>query len=215
MKIFGQAKQLIHDIDLFFDAISRAALVFKSGIHDYMNHRFERMQARAAEVFDLEKEADLLRRSIEQKLYSQMLIPDARGDVLGILETSDNVIDRAKKLLNAFDIEKPEIPDSLTGGFCDLADASYNAMDEMVKAARSFFHEVQMVNDHNNKVYYYEHEADKLEDHIKRKAFETDEITRLSQRVQMRYFAERIAQLSDDAEAVSDRLSIAAIKRSI
>ena len=72
-----------------------------------------------------------------------------------------------------------------------------------------------IVNDFINKVYFYEHEADKLEDQIKRKAFKTSEIRDLSRRVHIRHFAERISMLSDDAEAVCERLSIYSIKRSI
>jgi uncharacterized protein Yka (UPF0111/DUF47 family) len=70
-----------------------------------------------------------------------------------------------------------------------------------------------MVNDYINKVYYFEHEADKLEEDIKRKAFSTKTISDLSNKVQIRYFAEQVARISDEAENVCDRLSIYAIKR--
>jgi len=71
------------------------------------------------------------------------------------------------------------------------------------------------VNDYVNKVHFYEHEADDVEETLKRKAFDSNEITRLSRKVHMRYFAEKIALVSDIAEAVAERLSVYTIKRRI
>lgn len=215
MKILRKTTHLIKEVDSFWDTIGRAALVFKGGSIDYFDNNFERLKDRAKQIDELENEADLLRRNIKLKLYTEMLIPESRGDVLGLLETSDNVIDRTKKVLHALELEKPRIPEFLVSDFKDLCHASANAMDEMVKASRSFFYEIQLINDFINKCYFYEHEADKLEDQIKRKAFDSPEVTRLSHKVHIRYFAEKISALSDEAEAVCERLSIYSIKRSI
>jgi len=215
VRILNRSRELIAGIDSFWDAIGKSALVFNAGVKDFLNAKRERLTERLHEIEILENEADALRRKIKHELYAQMLIPEARGDVLGLLETSDNVIDRAKKILNSLDIEQPGIPDFLVDDFLELTDISTTAMDEMVKGCRAFFSDIKIVNDFINKVYFYEHEADKLEDAIKRKVFESDEIKHLSRKVQIRYFTEKIAQLSDDAEAVCERLSIYAIKRSI
>lgn len=220
MDILGKKKALIAEIEQFWDAISQAALVFNAGADDYFDNRLHRLKIRLEEIHALESKADELRRSIKYKVYTQMLIPESRGDILGLLETSDNVIDRTKKLLNALDIEKPQIPEKLRSDFKELAEMSANAVDEMVKAARAFFNNSRILNDYVNKVYYYEHEADKLEEMIKRKAFEGDSIDNnakdsLCLRVQIRYFAEKISLLADDAEDVCERLTIYNIKRSV
>ncbi|MCP4156123.1 MAG: DUF47 family protein [bacterium] len=215
MKLLQKSKTLIAEIDDFWDTMGQAALVFRAGSNDFLDNRLERLQERLQEIHKLENDADTLRRTIKHKLYAQMLIPESRGDVLGLLETSDNVIDKAKKLLNSLDIEKPIIPDWLKEDFRELIGMSASAMEEMVKAARVFFKDINLIDDFINKVYFFEHEADKLEEQIKRKAFTNDEIDWLSHRVQLRYFAEKISSLSDDAEAVCERLSIYVIKRSI
>lgn len=143
-----------------------------------------------------------------------MLIPESRGDVLGLLETTDNVVDAIKKVLLQFDIEMPDIPESLKEEFMELTKMSVKTVDEMVLASRAFFREISIVNDHVNKVHYFEHEADKIEEEIKRKAFNSSDIKELSKKVQLRYFAEKVALISDEAESVCDRLSIYVIKRS-
>jgi len=211
----NKKKELINEIDKFWDTISRAGLVFKAGTADFFDQRMDRLKARLDEIEKLENEADNLRRSIKFKVYSQMLIPESRGDVLGLLESSDNVIDRTKKVLKSLDIEKPVIPHILITDFKELTETAANAVDQMVMACRAFFKDIKIINDFINKVYYYEHEADILEEQIKRNAFETDEIDMLSRRVQIRYFAEKISLVCDSAEAVCERLSIYVIKRAI
>jgi predicted phosphate transport protein (TIGR00153 family) len=215
MKILNRSIPMISEIESFWDTIGQAALVFRAGTRDFFEKKFDRMAVRLEEIDRLEAEADQLRRTIKHDLYARMLIPESRGDVLGVLETSDNAIDRTKKILNSLDIEKPDIPASMVGDFIELSSVSASAVEEMVRAARAFFSDIKIINDFINKAYFYEHEADKLEDRIKRKAFTTGEISELSRRVQLRYFAERLSMLSDDAEAVCERLTIYAIKRSI
>ncbi len=215
MQITGKTKELIGEIDGFWDTIARSSMVFRLGIKEYISGKPEKLANRITEINRLENAADTLRKQIKIKLYAQMLIPESRGDVLGLLESSDNVIDAAKKVLNSFDIEKPLIPDFLVEDFSYLVDFSADAVEEMVKAARAFFKETSVVNDYINKVSFFEHEADKIEDIIKRKAFDSIEIESLSWKVQVRYFAERVAFLSDGAEEVCERLAISVIKRNL
>ena len=203
------------EIEKFLDNISRAALIFKEGVKNYLDQDIPEFLQRKKDVERLESEADELRRVIRYQLYSQMLIPESRGDVLGLLENSDNVIDLTKQVLIHFDIEKPLIPDFLKAEFVNLADASVSAVNEMVKADRAFFREIKMVNDYINKVYFYEHEADKLEEKIMRRAFESKDLETLSLKLHIRYFAEKISSIADEAESVCERLSVSAIKRSL
>jgi uncharacterized protein len=88
-------------------------------------------------------------------------------------------------------------------------------VSEIVKGARAFFTDITMVSYYVNKVHFYEHEADDMEEQVKRKAFNSDEIQRFSYKVHMRYFAEKIAKVSDVAQGVAERLSVYAIKRRI
>ena len=175
----------------------------------------EDFEKRTVEIQKLESESDEIRRDIKYKLYKELLIPDARGDVLGLLETMDNVIDTAEMVMIRFSIEKPIVWPELKDDFIELTVASTKCVAELVSAARAFFREITKVADCLVKVHFWEHEADKVEERIMRKAFEGDFIDRLSLKVHMRYFAERISLLADEAEDVADRLDIYTIKRSI
>lgn len=216
MGLFTSKVSLLEgEIEAMLDDISRSGMIFVSAISEYLKGDWEKFQKHLKSVMDLENDVDDRRREIRYKLYSQMLIPESRGDVLSLLENIDNVIDAIKDVLIQFDIERPEIPASLHGEFNDLAKVSNKAVNHTVKASRSFFKEIHQVNDYINKVYYYEHEADMYESSIKRKIFSSEEYGDLSVKMHIRDFAVHIASISDEAEDVCERLSVAAIKRSI
>ncbi len=213
--LFNRATMIEAEIESLLDDISKSGLLFTAAIKDYLNNNKERFKERKLQIEELESNVDSLRRGIRHKLYSKMLIPESRGDVLSLLENIDNVIDATKEILIAFDIEHPNIPEQLKQGFIELAEASASALDSCVLAARSFFKNITMINDYINKTYFFEHEADKIEYEIKRKIFSSDEFGDLAQKMHIKNFVEHIAKLSDEAEDVCERLSVAAIKRSI
>ncbi|MBN2658619.1 MAG: DUF47 family protein [Spirochaetales bacterium] len=203
------------EIEALLDEISQAGMLFVATVKDYLKGDTEKFMSRLGTIMRLENDVDDKRREIRYKLYSQMLIPESRGDVLSILENIDNVVDAIKDVLIQFDIEKPLIPEALHGDFLDLSEASNQAVSYTVKAARSFFKEIHLINDYVNKTYFYEHEADICESSIKRKVFSSDDYGDLARKMHIRDFAVHIAGISDEAEAVCERLSVAAIKRSI
>lgn len=216
MAIFGnKTKQLEADIEGYLDLVSQSGLIFNEGIKSYINGNMDNFDKHYKDITALESEADSVRRDIKHKLYTYMLIPESRGDVLGLLETLDDVVDICEKVIEQFSIETPEIRDFLSVDFVNLADKSASAVNEIVKAARAFFHDITMVSNYVNKVHFFEHEVDDLEEQLKRKAFNSEDIQRFSQKVHMRYFAEQIAKVSDVAQDVAERLSVYAIKRKI
>ncbi len=100
--LFKETKELASQIDDFLDAISEGALVFQQGVMDYLSGDMEAFERRFHAIDTLENRADDLRRTVEGHLYRQSLIPESRGDVLGLLETMDDVINTAKHTLSFF-----------------------------------------------------------------------------------------------------------------
>ena len=212
--LFRRTRALEAQIDELLDAISEGTLVFQQGIADYLQKDDERFEQRLKAIAVFESKADALRREIETRLYRESLIPDHRGDVLGLLENIDNVIDEAKKTLHQFAVERPEVPADLTGDFLDLAKAGVEAAQHLVSAVRAFFRDITAVPDHIHKVYFYEKEADRLADRLKRKIFARDDLD-LAHKIHLRYFCLHVETLSDRAEEVADRLAIYTIKRTL
>jgi predicted phosphate transport protein (TIGR00153 family) len=208
---FQQTKELVIQVDEFLDTVSEGALVFHKGVEAYLAGDSEDFERRRQQISDLENRADNLSRQVENHLYRHSLIPEHRGDVLGLLEHMDDIIDTAKETLLQFSVEVPEIPSELNNDYLALAQASTNATEAVAQAARAFFKNVQAVNDHLHKVHFYEKEADTISENLKRRVFAMD--LPLSHKIHLRYFALHVELVSDKAEDVSDRLAIYAIKR--
>jgi hypothetical protein len=212
--IFKKTKSLELQMDAFLDKISEAGIVYRRGVKNYMKNASEDFERHLEQIRVLEHEADELRKNIETKLYTQTLVPESRGDILALMETSDDVIDRAKATLVELSVEKPYVPDEFKDGFIELARTTVKALEEMVKAMRAFMRDPINVRNYLHKIYHWEKEADRIAENLKRSIFESEEL-KLSEKIHLRYFTLHIDTLADRAEDVADRLAIYTIKRSI
>ncbi len=213
-RIFGRTKALEAEIDEFLDRLSQSALVFKLAVRIYLvEGPGKEFEDKLHQVNELESRADQLRRSIEIQLYSHTLIPESRGDVLGLLETLDSVLNIFEGTLWNFSIETPDIQPGLQREFQELTEMAVNAVEALVLAARAFFRNIEAVGDHMHKVMFYEKEADKVSTKLKRAIFALD--IPLSHKAHLRHFAEQIDNVADRAEDIADRLAIYTIKRKV
>ncbi|MBW6513713.1 MAG: DUF47 family protein [Candidatus Syntrophosphaera sp.] len=200
-------------IDSFLDVVSESALLFQQAMEDYLKERNSQFEERLAQIRENEKKADDLRVAIERYLYERTLIPENRGDVLAILENTDEVVDNIKDSLMQFSIEMPHIPEVLDDLWMQTTHASVAAVEQLVFAVRSFFRDLSAVNNYIHKVYFFEREADHIGEKLRRLIFSLD--IELSLKSQLRFFAIHIEKISDYAQNVCDRLSIYTIKRQL
>ncbi|MGB5850626.1 MAG: DUF47 family protein [Ignavibacteriaceae bacterium] len=211
--LFNKIKNLEAQIDNYLDMVVKGGFLFNQGIKYFLEEQTDEFESRLVSIDTTESEADNLRRKIEKRLYTETLIPESRGDVLGLLEACDKVLNKTAETLHQFSVEIPFILPEVKNYYVELTDISVSALEEMVAAVRSYFTDINLVRDHINKVQLYESESDKIAAKIKRIVFRSD--IRLSQKMHMRYFALHIESIADEAEDVCDRLSIAAVKRFI
>lgn len=200
-------------IDTFLDLVSDSAMLFQLGMEDYLSGRIPQFEERLNQIREIEKKADDLRVTAERYLYEHTLIPENRGDVLAILENTDEVVDNIKDSLMNFSIEMPQIPSALHDLWMQTTKASVAAVEQLVMAVRSFFRDIASVNNYIHKVYFFEREADHMGEKLRRQIFAMDD--ELSHKIQLRYFAIHIEKISDYAQDVCDRLAIYTIKRQL
>lgn len=212
--LFKSSRHLENQIDEMLDAISQGMIIFEEAIGYYFCNDCDQFSAHIERIDKLESKTDSLRRNIENDLYQHSLIPEHRGDVLGLLESIDEVIDNAKQTLYQFDVERPYYYDEISENFKELASAATKAAEALVLATRAFFKNVNAVKDHLHKVYFYEKEADSIAHKLKKHIFAKQDLE-LAKKMHLRYFALHIDNLADISESVADRLSIYTIKRNI
>ena len=214
LSVFRRTRALEKEIDEFMDNLSQAGLAFERGVKIFMKDgRSPEFEEKLSQVNELESRTDDLRRSIELQLYSQTLIPESRGDVLGLLENLDSVLNLFEGALWGFSIENPQIPPELRDDYGVLVEQATAAVEAIVLASRAFFRNVEAVGDHMHKVMFYEKEADKVSTKLKRRIFDSE--LDLAQKWHLRHFVEMIDNVADRSEDVADRLAIYTIKRQI
>jgi predicted phosphate transport protein (TIGR00153 family) len=212
--LFGATKSLESKIDEFLDLLSESNVLFRSGVTYFLDNGGsdnEAFQQKLQQVDALESRADGLRRGIELALYEQSLIPDSRGDMLSLLEDLDYLINVFEENLIAHSIENPAFPRELHKELKQLLEQSALAVESLVMATRAFLRDANAVRDHIHKVMLYEHEADQLSLALKTRIFKSS--LSLEQKAHLRYFVDKIEQVSNEAEDAADWLAIYTIKR--
>ena len=213
--IFGTKKNdvLIENIDKYFNTIDSALLVFKDGVRNYLYSNQEAFNGNLQNMSHLGAEAGMLRREIENGLYTQTALVRSRGDIMRLLEKMGHIANILNDSLMQFEIETPYVPSELNNDFIKLTEFSTLAVESALPAAKAYFRSPDEVADKISRVYFYETETNKWAQALKRKVFHEMISLKLSEKFHLRYFALHIENLSDAAEQVADQLSVMAIKR--
>lgn len=214
MALFLRTKKLEARVDNFFDQAVKAGMIYQRAINIYLKHAAnDEFDACLKQIQVTENQCDQLRRKVEIDLYSHALIPEARGDVLELLEDVDKLVNYMEANLFRFSIQMPIIDEAFKDGFAELTDVVEKAVEMLIVSARAFFRDFQSVRDHNNKVLFYESEADRVSTKLQRLIFSSE--LSLEQRRHLVYFVEKIDELANLSEDIADKLVIFAIKRKI
>ena len=212
--LFGQTKQLEREIDQFVDILSEVGLVFKSIVSLYLNNgNTDKFDEMVKQVSSMESKADKITKEVERTLYEETLIPDARSDVLRLLEHMDEVIGMYQGNCYHFSIQKPDFPKEFHEDLINLSKTVVNCVESLCLTVRSFFRDTKSVRDNAHKVTFYEKESDMQFSSLARKIFDSN--LPLDQKMHLRYFVEKIDRICDQAEDIADEIQIYTIKRSI
>ena len=215
--MFGKKKanKLIEDIDRYFDLMDQAVLVFKDGVRNFLYSNNSDFHENLKRMSVLESETEVLKREIENTLYTQTALVRSRGDIMRLLEKTRHITDILNDSLFQFEIETPFIPSELNPEFMKLTEFSTLAVEAVVPAAKAYFKTPETVQDKINRTYFYEKEAVKYSQTIKRTVFHNMTSLKLSEKFHLRYFALHIENLSKAAENVADQLAVMAIRRTM
>ncbi len=216
--LFGTSKMVEADVDQFLNKLSQAGILFEQTIKYYFAEGAdESFEDKVNRLREIEKSANELARKIGRELYTHMLIPDLRADVLSLIQELDYLVDHYAKIATLFDIERPYHTSAPKGSnklYNELVETCVKCIEATVHSARAFFKDITAVEDNTHKVSFYESEVDEIAVRLKRSLFGTSDLP-LEQKLQYRYFVDVLDELADDAESVSEWISIYTIKRSL
>ena len=215
--MFGRkrANKLVEDIDRYFDLMDQSVLVFKEGVRNYLYSNTNGFNENLMKMSALDSESSVLRREIENALYTQTALVRSRADIMRLFEKTRNITDILNESLFQFEIETPFIPSELNQEFMKLTEFSTLAVEAVVPAAKAYFRTPDLVQEKISRAYFYEKEAVKYSQTIKRNVFHNMPSLKLSEKFHLRYFALHIENFSKAAENVADQLAVMAIRRNL
>jgi predicted phosphate transport protein (TIGR00153 family) len=175
----------------------------------------EENQAILEEVHRSESKADDLRRTVELQLYERALIPESRGDVLGLIETLDVIPGMFQSLCYQFLLEKIEFPEQFRERYLHLVDVNIKAYDLVRQAVLGLFYskDLKGVKDLTDLVDAVESDSDHIERDLIRDIFNSK--LDKADKILLKEIVVNTGDISDRAETVKDRLVLAIVKRKI
>ena len=172
-----------------------------------------RFEAMAHETAEAESGADRKRRDVEAAMYGQALIPESRGDVLGMLESIDLVPNKAESVLWQIWLQSMVVPAKYVDGMKALVQSNCEAFELLCRAARAIFADVSAAPQITTEVIQKEGESDSVERTLIKSIFDApEEELPAAQKILLKELVLEIGSISDRAENAADRLRIIAIK---
>jgi predicted phosphate transport protein (TIGR00153 family) len=194
------------------EKVKVCAWAFQQAIECYVSSRCERFEELRQEVIQLESEADVIKKNIRGHLPKGAIIPVDKYELFRYLREQDQVPDAMEDALDLISYRsEPEIPKELEKDFFLLVDTVIDPVEDLsrlVAEARKYFRNFSDTQREEVKAIIHglaqkEHEADKLEDSLKRKIFNlTDPVTVFH----MVTLTETIGSIADHAENAGDMM---------
>lgn len=216
LALFAKTRSLELRIDELLDKVAEGGILFERGMVLLLERGLApETEEKLQQLIQLKERCNQLRRAVVNTLYSEMLIPEFRGDVLRLLSNLYRLLDSIKNAFQDFLIEYSDV----VSGQQSIAEAKelvavvVQSVQAAVQGARAFFRNPEAVRDHINQVRVFESEADGITVRLKTALFSSDRP--LDQKMLGRDALAVIDGLADLAEEISDELSILAIKRAL
>jgi uncharacterized protein Yka (UPF0111/DUF47 family) len=213
--IFSKTQILERQIDDFLDQIVEGAMYFEMGMRFYLDSdcAADICLEKLDQVLQVKSRCQELRRSIVTTLYAELLIPDMRGDLLSLMSDLYYLVDVIGDAFQATVVEQPQGLSTYGADVKALVEVAVRSVRSIVLAVRAFFRDPSAVRDRIFEVRLYEEEADKISLRLKQAIFQSE--LPLDHKMQLRDSINTLDQLADEAELVSDELSIYAIKHAL
>ena len=194
------------------EKVKVCAWTFQQAIECYVSSKCERFEELRQEVIKLESEADAIKKNIRGHLPKGAIIPVDKYQLFRYLREQDQVPDAMEDALDLISYRsETDIPKELVKDFFLLVDAVIDPVEDLsriVAEARKYFRNFSGVQRDTVKAIIRglsekEHEADKLEDSLKRKIFSLADPVIVFHMITL---TEIIGSIADHAENAGDMM---------
>ena len=168
-------------------------------------------------IIDLENAADDLKRELRAHLPKSLFLPVARGDILAMLSTQDNIANQAKDIAALMVGRQMEIPHSMQTNFqalltlslaaCEKAKQAIDEFDELLECGFRGS-EMQLVETMIDELDRREHQADKVQATLREHLFDLEKDLPPINVMFLYKLIDFVGALADHAHDVGGKLQI-------
>ena len=212
MFFWKKERQIEREIEEYLQETEQCLSTFGQACEVYfqegLSGPFEQLVRR---THDFERRADEKRREIETTMYDKALIPESRGDILGMLEALDLVPNKGESVLYQIWTQRMIVPDQFAGQIKELIQTNIASYGMLCRTMRHLFGDAKRVAEGTGLVREKERRSDAVEQNLIRAIFESDQDK--ADKILLKELVLEIGSISDLAENAADRLRIVAVKR--
>ena len=211
MGLFGKKENEVEKLFIeHFDMVGKTIGELKLALSAYLEDNLE-FKDYSFNVHKLEHKADIIRHSVELKLYKGAFLPIYRQDYLTLIEQIDKIANRCEDVADFLSLTRPEIPVWMKSAILQLMGLTDQTFLVLRDGFKTFLQDMDNVFGISEKVGDKEQAVDKLEWDITRKIFKSD--LELAHKLLLREFVVLIGKLSNRMEDVADHFEVMSVKR--
>jgi hypothetical protein len=166
-----------------------------------------------AQTHKFESKADDIREEIKALMYGKALIPESRGDIMGLLESIDEIPRILELILHMIKTQKLVIPEFIVSDIQELIQISLDSCDLLFKQTAALFKKSEELRSLVSTIDHNESHCDHIERRIITKVFDSD--IDPFQKLQLKELIIHMGEISDQADRVSKRINIISLKRRV
>ena len=167
----------------------------------------------SAETHKTESRSDDILEKIVMLLHEKALVPDLRGDLLRLLETTDEIPDEFDRILSTICNQKIVMPESLNLDFRELLALSLEACTLTMESVRSVLQRGERAARLLFRTDQLESQGDQVEKRIIVRIFESDWDP--LQKILLRDLTQKMGDIADSAVQVCRQVNLIVTKRRV
>jgi len=212
--LFRKQRQVQILIERYLDHLRNVQQSFSQAINSCLDDNARNdFYVLADETHHFESKADDVREEIKTLMYSKVLLPESRGDIMGLLESIDQVPRFFEIILNIIRTQKLAIPDLIVSDVRELVSVSMEACDLMIMQVEDLLQRGRRIPELLDVIDEKESQCDVIERQIIITLFDSDIDPFL--KIQLKELVVFLGEISDQADRVSKRINIISLKRRV
>jgi predicted phosphate transport protein (TIGR00153 family) len=212
-RLWRKEARIINKIEAYLEQVDKTRDLFRESMGELVRGEVsERSEERVMEVHASESLADDIRRDIELQMYKKALIPESRGDVLGLIESMDMIPNLFQSLCDQLLFQRIEVPEEFRERYLKLVDVNIDSYNLLREAILALFYRREC-QEQLSRIDEKESESDGIERKLVRDIFATS--MDKADKILLKEIVVNTGDISDTAEIAADRLNLALIKRRI